>query len=51
MVTFVCKMCNFKYTPRAARTEPPRECNNCGGLGTLLKEPTAADILNDSEFM
>ncbi len=49
MTTFFCRMCSFKYSPKVARNEPPKTCNNCGGVGTIQKEPSAEDILNESD--
>ena len=45
MVRFFCRHCNFKYTPKSNKTEPPQRCHNCGGKGTVELEPTAEDIL------
>lgn len=49
MVTFFCKSCRFKYTPRISRAAPPQRCHNCGGLNTIEKEPDAEQILRESE--
>ena len=49
MVTFFCRRCNFKYTPRVPRVTPPLMCHNCGGKGTVGKEPDAEQIIQDSD--
>ena len=50
MVTFLCRSCRFKYTPRTGRTDPPSRCGNCGSLGTIEKEPDAEQILRESNL-
>ncbi len=50
MVTFFCRNCNFKYSPRVLRLDLPKICHNCGGKGTVEKEPDAEQILRDSEM-
>jgi len=49
MVTFFCRSCLFKYSPRIQRVDPPRVCHNCGGKGTIEREPDANQIIMDSE--
>lgn len=51
MATFFCKNCSFKYTPKRVINTPPRTCTNCGAIGSLQKEPSAEDILNESDYM
>ena len=50
MPTFFCKSCYFKYTPRTLRNDPPKTCNNCGGVGTVEKQPDANQIIKESEY-
>lgn len=49
MVTFVCRRCSFKYTPRMHRADPPLMCHNCGGKGTIDKAPDAEQIIRESD--
>lgn len=49
MATFICRRCNFKYTPRIPRASPPLVCHNCGGKETVEKAPDAEQILRESE--
>lgn len=49
MVSFVCRRCNFKFTPRAARANPPLMCHNCGGKETIEKAPDAQQIIMESD--
>lgn len=48
MVTFLCRSCRFKFTPRVPRLEPPSRCGNCGNVRCVEKEPDASEILRDS---
>ena len=50
MVTFFCRMCRFKYTPRIENATLPKRCHNCGGESTVEKEPSAEQILKESNF-
>ncbi len=50
MVRFLCRSCRFKFSPRVPRTDPPKRCGNCGGEGTIEKEPDAEQILRESNF-
>ena len=48
MTRFFCRHCRFKYSPKLPRNEPPQICTNCGGKGTVEKEPDASEILRDA---
>ena len=50
MVTFFCKNCRFKYTPKTFKASPPLMCHNCGAKGSVEKEPDAEQILRESTF-
>ena len=48
MVTFCCRNCRFKYSPRTPNATVPTRCGNCGGQKTVEKEPDAEQIIRDS---
>ena len=48
MPRYFCRHCRFKYIPRSSRVELPKICTNCGGKGTVEKEPDASEILRDA---
>lgn len=50
MVTYMCRNCNFKYSPKVPRMEPPKRCHNCGGMGTVEREPDADQIIKESNI-
>lgn len=51
MVTYFCRRCSFKYTPKIPRTSPPARCQNCGGAGSVEREPDAEEIIRMSDKM
>ena len=48
MVTFMCRKCRFKYSPKSDRKDVPSLCGNCGTKGSLSVAPDASSILQDA---
>lgn len=49
MTRLMCAACGYKYTPKAAKI--PKLCPNCGKGGTVQREPSAEDIIRDSQII
>lgn len=45
MVKFVCKHCNYKFDLESDK--PPKKCGFCGREGTVKKESSAEDLVEE----
>lgn len=50
MVTFSCRNCGFKYSPKGS-AKLPDICGNCGGKKCLNIAPDANQLLNESNYI
>ena len=46
MTRYYCKVCGYKFEPKTDRV--PTVCPYCGRKGTLVKEGTAQDLINEA---
>ena len=51
MVVFACRHCNFRYSPKSGRNEPPVVCPNCGKEETLGVQASAQELLKECDEM
>lgn len=49
MTRYYCTACGYKFEPKTSKV--PKVCPYCGRRGTLIKEGSAQDILNELDKM
>jgi len=45
MTRYYCKACGYRFEPKTDKI--PKVCPYCGRTGTLVKEGTAQDLLDE----
>jgi rubrerythrin len=49
MSRFHCSGCNYDFEQKEGK--PPKKCPYCGRMGTIRRERTASELLNEVDAM